>query len=97
MSDEKLDEVKSLLEDIKGILLLANQEKLEEMKRKLLRPGSVESSVYELCDGSNTAQDIAAKLQKSPEYAGAVISSLRRKGLIRTVDVNGRKISVQAF
>lgn len=97
MSDEKLDEIKLLIEDIKGILLLANQDKLEEMKRRLLRPGSVEATVYELCDGSNTAQEIANKLQKSPEYAGAVISNLRRKGLIRTVEKDGRKVSVQAF
>ena len=88
---------KSMVRRIKGILLLANQEKLQDAKARLLRPGSMEATVYDLCDGQSTIQDIAGKIQKSPEYAGAVISNLRRKGLIRTIEKDGRKVSVQAF
>ena len=96
MTDDKLDEIKTLLEDIKGLLLLTNQDKLDEMKKRLLKPGSVESQVYDLCDGVTT-QDIASKIQKSPEYAGAVVSTLRRKGLVRTVDRGGNKVHEQRF
>jgi hypothetical protein len=96
-SEEQIGEIKSILEDIKNLLLLTNQDKLDEMKRRLLRPGSVEATVYDLCDGTNTSQEIAAKIQKSPEYAGAVLSNLRRKGLVKTTDRDGKRVSVQAF
>ena len=91
------DEIKTLLEDIKGLLLLANQDKLDETKKRLLKPGSIERQVYELCDGTNTTQVIASKIQKSSEYAAAVVSTLRRKGLVRTADRGGNKVHEQRF
>jgi cell division septum initiation protein DivIVA len=97
MNEDTSEEIKTLLEDIKALLLLANQDKLEEMRKKLLRNGSIESQVYELCDGVNTTQDIANKIQKAQEYAGAVISKLRRKGLVKTVEREGKKVHEQRF
>lgn len=97
MTEGQLTEIKLLLEDIKALLLVINQDKLDEMKKRLLKPGSVESQVYELCDGTNTIQDIATKIKKSPENVGAVISSLRRKGIIKTVSRDGRKYNEQIF
>jgi len=97
MSEDIFNEMRSLLEDIKALLLLANQDKLEEMKRKLLKEGSMESQVYELCDGENTTQDIANRIQKSLGYARAVLSSLRRKGLVKTVERGGKKVHEQRF
>lgn len=92
-----LKKIQILLEDTKGLLLVVNQDKLDEMKKKLLKAGSIESQVYELCDGENTIQTIATKIQKSPEYAGAVISNLRRKGLVRTIDRGGNRVHEQIF
>lgn len=91
-----MEEIRSLLDDIKGLLLLTNQDKLDEMKKRLLKQGSIESQVYDLCDGVTT-QDIATKIQKTPDYASAVISSLRRKGLVKTVDRSGKKVHEQRF
>jgi DNA-binding MarR family transcriptional regulator len=96
MPEEKLDEIKTLIEDIKGLLLLTNQDKLDEMKKKLLKQGSIESQIYDLCDGA-TSQDIATKIQKTPEYVSAVVSTLRRKGLVRTVERGGSKVHEQRF
>ena len=93
---EILDSIRITLEEIKAILTLTNQDKLEEMKEKLLKPDSIENQVYDLCDGTNT-QDIANKIQKSSDYTNAVISKLRRKGLIRTIERNGKKIHEQRF
>ena len=92
-----LKNIRTLLEDTKGLILVVNQDKLDEMKKKLLKAGSIESQVYELCDGTNTAQAIATKIQKTSEYAGAVISNLRRKGLVRTVDRGGNRVYEQIF
>lgn len=97
MSDDKLDDIKSVLEDIKSLLLIANQDKLEEIKRALLKPGSVESQVYELCDGENSIQDISTKIQKTTDYTSAVISNLRKKKLVRTLERTDRKVIVQTF
>jgi hypothetical protein len=97
LSEEIFKEIKTLLEDIKALLLLTNQDKLEDMKKKLLKAGSIESEVCELCDGVNTTQDIANKIQKSLEYTGAVISTLRRKGLVRTIEREGKKVHEQRF
>jgi hypothetical protein len=97
MTDDKLDEIKALLEDIKGLLLASNQDKLDAMKKSLLKTGSIESQVYELCDGANTTQMIGEKIQKSSEYTGAVISTLRRKGLVKTVERDGNKVHEQRF
>ena len=97
MSEEKLNEIKILLEDIKGILQLTNQEKIDDVKKKIMKPDSMEETVYNLCDGDSTASDIAAKIQKSVEYTSAVVSTLRQKGLIRTVEKDGKKIQEQRF
>lgn len=96
MTDDKLDDIKAILEDIKGLLLLANQDKLDAMKKTLLKPGSIENQVYEFCE-STTTQEIAGKIQKSQEYTNAVISTLRRKGLIKTVDRDGNKVHEKRF
>lgn len=97
MNEETFKEIKTLLEDIRSLLLLINQDKLEEIKKKLVKEGSIERQVYELCDGINTTQDIANKIQKSLEYTWAVISTLRRKGLVRTVEREGKKVHEQRF
>lgn len=97
MSEDALKDMKSLLEDIKALLLIVNQDKLEEIKRKLLKGDSVESQVYNLCDGANTTQDIANTIQKPLNYTRAVVSTLRRKGLIRTKERDDNDVHEQRF
>lgn len=96
MAPESFDEIKTLLEDIKGMLLLVNQDKLDEMKRKLLKADSIEAQVYNLCEDTTT-QEIATKIQKTPDYVNAVLSTLRRKGLVRTVTRGDEKVHEQRF
>lgn len=97
MSDEKLNEIKTLLEDIKGILQLTNQDKIDDAKKKIMRPGSMEETVYKLCDGASTNADIAIKVQKTEDNVRATVSTLRQKGLIRTVEKDGKKVHEQRF
>jgi DNA-binding NarL/FixJ family response regulator len=96
MSDKILQNIQELLEDIKAILLLTNNSKLQETKKELLKEGSEQQKIYELCDGK-TAQEIATALQKSAEYVGSNISILRRKGLVKTVERDGKKVNEQRF
>jgi hypothetical protein len=65
MSDEKLDDIKNLLEDLKSIMMLTNQEKIEDAKKKLLKSDSIEETVYKLCDGVNTTVEISTAIQKA--------------------------------
>lgn len=97
MSEDKLSNICDLLEDIRGLLLLSNQDKIEEAKSKLLKPSSVEESVYKLCDGTNTNADITKSIQKDPKYTNTVLGRLRRKGLIKAIEKNGNKVHEQRF
>lgn len=96
MSEEKLDEIQKILDDIRAVLLLTNQDKIDEAKKKLLRIGSVEETVYKICDGT-TNEEIASKIQKDVPYVRAVVSSLRQKGLIKTIEREGKKVHERRF
>jgi nucleoside-diphosphate-sugar epimerase len=90
-----LKKIQRTLEEIKAIL--TNQDKLAEAKKALLKEGSVKLQVYNLCDGTKTTQDIAQALQKSTDYVNSYLSILRREGLIRTVEKEGRLVHEQIF
>jgi len=96
MSDKILQNIQDLLEDMKAILLLTNNSKLQETKKELLKEGSEQKKIYELCDGKTT-QEIANAIQKSTDYVHSNISQLRRKGLIKTIERDGKKIHEQRF
>jgi DNA-binding transcriptional MerR regulator len=92
-----LTKVHRTLEEIRAILTLVNQDKLAEAKKTLLREGSVKLQVYNLCDGTKTTQDVAQAIQKSTDYVNSYLSTLRREGLIRTVQKDGRQVHEQVF
>ncbi len=96
LSEKNLVEIKDLLEDIKGLLILSNQEKLVDTKTKLLKSGSVEETIYKLCNGM-TISDIAAKIKKTEPHVRAALSTLRQKGLIKTIESNGKTTYEQRF
>lgn len=96
MSDKILQNIQDTLDDIKAILLLTSNSKLQETKKDLLKEGSEQQKIYELCD-EKTTQDIATALQKSVEYVNSNLTLLRRKGLIKTVERDGKKIHEQRF
>jgi len=83
------------LEEIRGIIILANQDKLEQMKKKLLPEGSIKEKIYTLCDGTKTAKEIGEIIGKDVKYVHSYLSILRREGLIRTVERNGRIVHEQ--
>jgi len=94
---ELLRKIQRSLEEIKAILALANQDKLAEVKKSLLKEGTVKLQVYNLCDGTRTTQDLAQALQKSTDYVNSYLSILRREGLIRTIEKDGRQVHEQIF
>ena len=96
MTDETLKNIQETLEDIKAILLLTGNSAIEEAKKRNLKVGSEQAKIYDLCDGKTT-QEIATAIGKSGDYVHANISQLRRKGLVKTVDREGKKVHEQRF
>ena len=92
-----LRKIQRTLEEIKAVLTLTNQDKLAAIKKSLLKEGSVKLQVYDLCDGTKTTQDLAQAIQKSTDYINSYLSILRREGLIRTVEKDGRQVHEQIF
>lgn len=96
-TDDLLRNIQKSLDEIKAILTLANQEKLEQAKRSLLKEGSVKLQIYDLCDGTKTTKSIAGTIQKNSSYVRSYLSILRREGLIRTVEKEGNVVHEQIF
>lgn len=94
---EILTSMRKTLEDIKAILVLTNQNKLEDAKNQLLKEGTIKKQVYNMCDGSKTTKDIAAMIQKDIGYVNSYLSILRREGLVRTVEKEGKQVHEPIF
>ena len=98
MSDSTtLANIERTLDDLKALFILLNEEKLEVVKKSLLKEGSVKLQVYNLCDGTKTTKQIADAIQKSTDYVSSYLSILRREGLIRTVEKDGVQVHEQVF
>lgn len=85
------------LDEIRAILTIANQDKLDEIKKRLLKEGSIKMQVYNLCDGTKTTEEIAQTLQKSNDYVNSYLSILRREGLVRSYEKGGKQVHEQMF
>ena len=64
------------LEEIRGIIILANQDKLEQMKKKLLPEGSIKEKIYTLCDGTKQQKEISEIIGKDIKYVHSYLSIL---------------------
>jgi hypothetical protein len=96
MTDDTLKNIQETLDDIKAILLLTHSSDIEKAKEKVLKEGSEQYKIFQLCDGKTT-QEIATTVQKSADYVSSNLTLLRRKGLIKTVDRDGKKVHEQRF
>lgn len=92
-----LKSIQSTVEDIRALIALAFQDKLDERKKELLKEASVKKDIYELCDGTRTREDIARALKKSPDYVSSYLTRLRREGLIHVVERESKQFYEQVF
>ena len=88
----RLKEIQYALEDIRALIAITNQERIEEVRKRLLKEGSMKRRIYDLCEGTKTAQDIARAIQKPVEYVNSYLSILRREGLIATFEKEGKAV-----
>jgi hypothetical protein len=94
---EILESMRRTLEEVKAILVLTNQEKLNAVKKDLLKEGSIKLQIYEMCDGTKTTKDVAAAIQKDAGYVSSYLTILRREGLIRSMETEGKQVHEQIF
>lgn len=94
---ELLNDILRALEEQKSLFLLANQENLSKIKQGLLKEGTVKVQIYDLCDGTKSTQEISDLIKKPPEFVRSNISRLRREGLIRTIEKDGKQVHEQIF
>jgi hypothetical protein len=97
MSSDTLESIRAILEEIRSLIVLVNQHELEKVKEKLLKPGSVKEKIYNMCDETKTAEEMAQSLGKETGYVHSYLSILRREGLIRNVTKDGRQVYRQVF
>jgi predicted transcriptional regulator len=96
-TDDLLRSIQKSLDEIKAIFVLVNQKKLGEVKKSLLKEGSIKLRIYDLCDGTKTTREIAELIQKDSGYVHSYLSILRREGLIRTIERGGSTVHEQTF
>ena len=90
-----LKSIQASLDELKSIFILANKDKIGVMKRKLLPKGSVKERIYSLCDGTKTTVNIAQAIGKRVPYVNSYLSILRREGLVRTAERQGKLVHEQ--
>jgi len=97
VDSETVRSIRNAVEDIRALIAIAFQDKLTEGKKELLKEGSVKKTVYELCDGNRTKDDIARALKKSNDYVSSYLTILRREGLIHIREKEGKQVYEQVF
>lgn len=97
MNPDTLEKIYKTLEEIRSLLLLINQDKLREVRKSLVKPGTVKEEIYDMCDETKTIDDMAQSLGKGRGYVRSYLSILRREGLIRNVSKEGKQVYQQVF
>jgi hypothetical protein len=97
MDSDKLEKIEATLDGIFSILLLLNKDKLDNVKKKLLKSGTVKETIYNMCDETKTTEEMAKVLGKDSPYVRSYLSILRREGLIRNVVRDGKQVYQQMF
>ncbi len=94
---DMLRKIHGTLTDVRAILVLANEDKLAQAKKRLLPENSVKLQVYNLCDGTKTTQEIASTMQKPEANIRSFLSILRNEGLVKTLERDGKQVHEQIF
>jgi len=94
LSEDKLEEIKDILLDIRSILLVTNAKELKDFKDKFMKEKSDQVKIYTYCKGL-TNEEIAKKVNKSKEIVNTNLARLREKGLVKSIQKNDKIIHEQ--
>jgi len=94
LSEDKLEEIKDILLDIRSILLVSNAKEIKDFKDKFMKEKSDQVKIYTHCKGL-TNEEIAKKVNKTKEIVNTNLARLREKGLIKSIQKNNKIIHEQ--
>lgn len=90
MDKKQFDELMKSLKGIEERLAIL----LSIQKATMPKPsiGKEEKKVLKLCDKKHTAEEIAKETGKTENNVNVILSRLRDKGLVKSVDIKGRTV-----
>jgi len=90
MSKKQFEELMKSLKSIEDRLeILISVQKATMPKPSV---GKEEKKVVKLCDKKHTAEEIAKETGKTENNVNVILSRLRDKGLIKSVEIKGRTV-----
>lgn len=81
-SQEELREISTKLDMILALMRVAFRDAIEAAKEKSFARSEIKKSIYELCDGKNTVDDMAKELKVSSAYVRVYLGTLEEGGLV---------------
>jgi DNA-binding MarR family transcriptional regulator len=79
---DALREISTKLDMILALMRVAFRDAIENAKEKSFARSAIKKSVYELCDGKKTVDDMAKELKQSPAYIRVYLGTLEEEGLV---------------
>jgi len=79
---ELLREISSKLDALQSIIRIAFRDSIEAAKERSFARSAIKKSIYDLCDGKTTVDEMARELKKDPPYIRVYLSTLEEEGLI---------------
>jgi hypothetical protein len=79
---EDLKEISTKLDALLALMRIAFRESIEAAKEKSFARSEFKQTIYDLCDGRNTVNDMAEELGKSAAFVRVYLGTLADEGLI---------------
>ena len=93
----KNSKLQNLLECIRGLSLLANQDKIGKIKKNTIHLDSGDEKMCNLYQDGMPNEDLAKQIKKDVPHVIDIISNLQQKRLITIIEKNSKKIYEQRF
>jgi len=77
-----LRDILTKLDALLAVMRIAFKDSIEAAKERSFARSAIKRSIYELCDGKNTVDDMAKELKKDPPYIRVYLTTLEEEGLI---------------
>jgi DNA-binding transcriptional ArsR family regulator len=79
---ESQRDIVAKLDAILAVLKIAFRETIEASKERSFASSEIKKSIYELCDGKTTVDEMSKKIGKSPSYVRVYLATLEEEGLV---------------
>jgi len=81
-NSELLEEISSKLESLLSLLRIAFADEIEKAKERSFARSAIKKSIYDLCDGKHTVEDMSEEIGKEAAYIRVYLTTLVQEGLV---------------